>query len=66
MRVDEMLPGHAHYQTPAHPPKAGSELVGGCVPQGHGVKTQEDNRCQSLNTPMADSMKCVTVVIMHV
>lgn len=48
--VDEVLPGHAHHQTPAHAPKASSELIGGGVPQRFGVKAQENDGCQSLQT----------------
>ena len=48
--VHEPLPGHAHHDAPAHPPKASSELIGRGVPQGFGVQAQKDNGCQGLHT----------------
>ena len=59
LSVDEVLPGHAHNQTPAHAPKASSKLIGGGVPQRFGVKSQENDGCQSLHTSFADIMTTI-------
>ncbi len=59
LSVDEMLPGHAHHQTPAHAPKASSELIGWGVPQRFGVEAQENDGCQSLHTSCAGIMTII-------
>ncbi len=63
LSVDEVLPGHAHHQTPAHTPKASGKLIGGGVPQRFGVKAQENNGRQSLQTSCADIMTIITHMI---
>lgn len=63
LSVDEVLPGHAHHQTPANAPKASSKLIGGGVSQRFGVKAQENDGCQSLHTMCGDIMTTIAHMI---